>query len=149
VSPAPDNVRHRVFVFGTLKEGFPNFATNRGTRVPGRFKTRQPLPLYLVGDRHVPWLLDAPGQGLQVGGQVFEVDADTLAAMDRLERITEPDGYRRVWIEVVDDTPGALPPDLVHAYLKPPQHLQADLPRLGPLDEYTLAHAALYRPRPV
>lgn len=138
----------RVFVFGTLKEGFPNFGTNRGRRVPGRFRTLQRLPLYLVGVRHVPWLLDAPGQGQQVAGQVFEVDADTLAAMDRLERIAEPDGYRRVLIDVVDDRPGAPAPGAVYAYLKPAQQLLADLPRLGPLDEYTLAHAALYRPRP-
>lgn len=137
----------RVFVFGTLKEGFPNFATNRGTRVAGRFRTLQRLPLYLVGERHVPWLLDAAGQGQQVMGQVFEVDADTLAAMDRLERVTEPDGYRRVLIDVVDDTPGASAPSTAYAYLKPAEQLHADLPRRGPLDEYTLAHAALYRPR--
>ena len=68
-SPA-EGVRHRVFVFGTLKEGFPNFATHRGTRVPGVFKTRPRLPLYLVGERHVPWLLDLPGQGLQVADPV-------------------------------------------------------------------------------
>ncbi|WP_285414832.1 hypothetical protein [Variovorax sp. efr-133-TYG-130] len=28
-----------VFVFGTLKEGFPNFTTNRGKRVAGEFVT--------------------------------------------------------------------------------------------------------------
>ena len=47
---------HLVFVFGTLKEGFPNFATNRGARVAGSFRTRAAYPLYLVGDRHVPWI---------------------------------------------------------------------------------------------
>ena len=26
---------HLVFVFGTLKEGFPNFTANRGVRRPG------------------------------------------------------------------------------------------------------------------
>ena len=48
---------HLVFVFGTLKDGFPNFATNRGTRLPGAFRTCSAYPLYLVGYRHVPWLL--------------------------------------------------------------------------------------------
>lgn len=139
---------HLVFVFGTLKEGFPNFGTNRGRRVPGSFRTRQRLPLYLVGDRHVPWLLDLSGQGRQVAGQVFEVDAATLAAMDAQERVTEPDGYRRVPIEVDNVDAGAPLPGPVQAYLKPAEQLHADLPRQGPLDEYTLAHAALYRPRP-
>ncbi len=47
-----------VFVFGTLKQGFPNFATNRGCRVSetetGRYRTQQRYPLYLVGPRHSP-----------------------------------------------------------------------------------------------
>ena len=50
-----------VFVFGTLKQGFPNAATNRGARWPGNFRTEAAFPLYLVGERHVPWLLNAPG----------------------------------------------------------------------------------------
>ena len=53
---------HRVFVFGTLKEGFPNFATNRGRRIAGGFVTVQRYPLYLVGERFSPWLLDAAGR---------------------------------------------------------------------------------------
>ena len=92
----------RIFVFGTLKEGFPNFATNRGRRVEGEFQTCQRLPLYLVGERFSPWLIDQPGEGFQVAGQVFEVDAATLALMDQLERTHEPDGYVRQTINVQD-----------------------------------------------
>ena len=33
-------------------------------------------------------------------GQVFEVDPAALAAMDDLERITQPDGYRRRPVDV-------------------------------------------------
>jgi gamma-glutamylaminecyclotransferase len=137
---------HLVFVFGTLKQGFPNFATNRGMRLPGQFITRQRWPLYLVGERHSPWLLDQPGEGVQVLGQVFEVDDGVLAAMDVLERVTEPDGYRRVPVEVLPEADGARPLQ-VFAYLKPAQQLVAGQVRAGPLAEYTLAHAALYRPR--
>src|SRR3954469_2278028 len=90
-----------VFVFGTLKEGFPNHAVNRGERMPGTFVTREPYPLYLVGDRHSPWMIDTPGEGHRVAGQVFRVDAVTLSAMDRLERVGERGGYRRKLIEVV------------------------------------------------
>jgi gamma-glutamylaminecyclotransferase len=138
----------RVFVFGTLKEGFPNFHVNRGRRVPGDFVTVQAYPLYLIGERRSPWMLDQPGVGLHVHGQVFEVDDAALAQMDVLERVGEPDGYRRVHVEVaVAGEPGAAVLD-VFAYLKNPAEfppVAADA--LGPLAEYTPAHAALYRSR--
>ncbi len=50
---------HRlVFVFGTLKAGFPNSGTNTGRREPGEFSTALAFPFYLVGERHSPWLLN-------------------------------------------------------------------------------------------
>jgi gamma-glutamylaminecyclotransferase len=137
---------HLVFVFGTLKEGFPNFATNRGTRVGGTFTTCTPYPLYLVGERHVPWLVDRPGEGLAVDGEVYRVDDATLAAMDRLERVTEPDGYRRLPLQVQESGSGER--RVVQAYLKPPAQLVAGEVRAGPLAAYTPEHAASYRRRP-
>ena len=137
-------MEHLVFVFGTLKEGFPNFSTNRGVRVPGLFTTVAAYPLYLVGERHSPWLLDDPGAGHRVVGELYRVDAETLAAMDRLERVSEPDGYRRKLLELEGEERQLLS---AHAYLKQRQHLlPADI-RLGPLPEYQGEHAALYRHR--
>jgi gamma-glutamylaminecyclotransferase len=135
----------RVFVFGTLKQGFPNFHVNRGRRIAGEFVTVDAYPLYLVGERRSPWMLDEPGAGSRVRGQVFEVDAAALAQMDVLERVGEPDGYRRVRIGVAGPAAAALD---VFVYLKNP----AEFPpmaegAIGPLAEYTLEHAALYRPR--
>jgi len=135
-----------VFVFGTLKEGFPNFATNKGVRIAGDFMTIERYPLYLVGERFSPWLIDAAGEGERVVGQVFEVDAATLAAMDELERIGEPDGYRRVMLEV-EAQDGRGTGCHVHAYLKPREQFTESDARLGPLREYTREHAALYRSR--
>lgn len=134
-----------VFVFGTLKEGFPNFAINRGIRMRGVFVTREPYPLYLVGERHSPWLIDQPGAGERVAGEVYRVDADALQAMDGLERVTEPDGYKRVLLEVECVETAAH--HWVYAYLKPPGQLAASQIRKGPLHAYTLDHAGLYRPR--
>lgn len=136
-----------VFVFGTLKQGFPNFANNKGTRVGGDFVTVERYPLYLVGDRFSPWLVDAAGEGEQVVGQVFEVDQPALDAMDVLERITEPDGYRRVAMKVraVGGEPASTLD--VHAYVKQRAHFDPADARFGPLREYTLGHAALYRGR--
>jgi len=137
-------MKELVFVFGTLKEGFPNFETNRGERMPGNFTTIERYPFYLVGTRCSPWLIDMPGQGERVAGQVFAVDQDALDAMDRLERVTESDGYRRVSVEVEAENGSAL---TAHAYLKQARHLNPRDVHLGPLSEYTLEHAALYRPR--
>ena len=136
-----------VFVFGTLKEGFPNFATNKGARVAGHFMTVEPYPLYLVGERFSPWLVDAAGEGERVVGQVFEVDEATLVAMDELERIAEPDGYRRVMLEVEALQDGRGATCIVNAYIKPRGQFSVEDVRLGPLQEYTLEHAALYRRR--
>ena len=136
-----------VFVFGTLKEGFPNFATNRGARVAGDFMTVERYPLYLVGERYSPWLVDAAGEGERVVGQVFEVDEATLVAMDDLERIAEPDGYRRVMLEVEAVQDGRRAACRVHAYIKPREQFTVEDARLGPLREYTREHAALYRSR--
>ncbi len=134
-----------LFVYGTLKAGFPNFAINAGTPVPGRYRTVEPLPLMLVGERSVPWLLNTPGQGLQVHGELYEVDAPTLAAMDVLEDVDQPGGYVRVPLRVQRvDAGGAQPPVDAQAYLKPAEHLTDTLPRVGPLADYTLQHAALY-----
>ncbi len=49
-----------VFVYGTLKEGFPNFEINRGVRLPGTFIMAERYPLYLVGERCVPWMILQP-----------------------------------------------------------------------------------------
>lgn len=93
-----------VFVYGTLKQGLRNHGLNRGLRWPGRFETVERLPLYIVGDRKLPWLLDRPGQGDRVIGELYDCDADAMAALDALEQITEPHWYerRQVMVSAVD-----------------------------------------------
>ena len=134
-----------VFVFGTLKSGFPNAASNRGRRLPGHFRTLESWPLYLVGERQSPWLVLSRGEGMRVRGQVYAVDAGSLARMDRLERIGLEDGYRRVEIRVLAETNGREYD--VFVYGKLPEQLMSAEVREGPLDEYRPEHAALYRPR--
>ena len=134
-----------VFVFGTLKAGFPNAGSNRGRRLPGHYRTREHWPLYLVGRRYSPWLVFSPGEGLAVRGQLFTVDTEALAVMDRLERVQFADGYRRVEIGVVAEVDGREFEAFVYAKL--PAQLGPAEVRCGPIDEYTQEHAALYRPR--
>jgi gamma-glutamylaminecyclotransferase len=136
-----------VFVFGTLKEGFPNFEANAGVRIPGIFVTHKRYPFYLVGQRHSPWLLNTPGRGEHVLGQVFQLEFEALNQMDLLERVGEPDGYERVQIQVTPQSRDPGGPVSVFAYLKPSRSLEGAEVMAGPLAEYTLEHAARYRKR--
>ncbi len=134
-----------IFVLGTLKEGFPNFHINQGIRIPGIFSTKNRFPFYLVGERFSPWMINDPGKGEYIKGQVFLVDHATLIQMDQLERTTEPDGYKGEKIAIISDA-GTDIQD-VYVYLKNSEHLHGADIRLGPLSEYTLEHASLYQPR--
>lgn len=137
----------RVFVYGTLKEGFPNFGANTGTRIPGVFVTECPYPLYLVGERHSPWMVNTPGEGKRVVGEVFEVTPGTLERLDILQRVSAPDGYERVQIVVRSQSPESQADLQVHAYLKHPRNLTGAQIMAGPFTEYTREHAARYKRR--
>ncbi|MBA4256059.1 MAG: gamma-glutamylcyclotransferase [Polaromonas sp.] len=135
-----------LFVYGTLKEGFPNFHLNGGRRVVGHFRTRERFPFYVVQlptEHRAPWLLNSPGEGLQVVGQVFEVDPAQLAEMDVFEEVHLTTGYVRVPVEL-EATHDATARLHAHAYLKRPTELPQCLAVEGPFAEYTLALAEGY-----
>lgn len=136
---------HKVFVFGTLKEGFPNYKTNKGTRFRGDFVTKDNYSLYLVGERYSPWLVLNSNSDSPIKGQLFEVGNDALLAMDALERINEPDGYRKITITVTClDTGDEF--DVV-AYGKPLEMLDTSTIKLELESEYNIEHAKLYQSR--
>ena len=92
-------------------------------------------------------MIDKPGEGERIIGQLFAVDQTTLDAMDKLERVSEPDGYRRISIEV-ENTEASGPSGITaFAYLKRSEQVIDTEVRQGPFCEYTLEHAALYRQR--
>jgi gamma-glutamylaminecyclotransferase len=134
-----------LFVFGTLKEGFPNFGVNKGVRLPGGFLTKFRYPLYLVGERYSPWLVLSEGEGFRIRGQVFRVDEKARIEMDTLERIDAVDGYRRVQIPVISESSNE--EILVSVYGKPVDQLEGIWVRLGPIPEYKIEHSLLYRKR--
>lgn len=134
-----------VFVYGTLKEGFPNVHVNLGSRVPGEFETVQAYPLYIVGDSRVPWLVDRPGNGQRVVGQLYRVDARALALMDELEQVDEPGWYARRTIVV---RPLGQPNgEAVEAfvYFGSEATLAGTTIHEGPIAEYTARQARGYR----
>ncbi len=133
-----------VFVFGTLKQGFPNHSINHGQLIDAACSTTQAYPLYLVGERYSPWLINDPGNGVKVQGELYAVNRNELAMMDELERTAFADGYRRIPLEVTLST-GAT--RQAYCYVKSPRQLASADIRLGPLDVYRLQHAQLYRSR--
>jgi len=133
-----------LFVYGSLKQGFPNEHINAGRRVTGQYRTRDLYPMYLLGLGEVPCIVATQGTGHQVIGELYEVSVDDIARMDRLERIGEPQGYERVEaaIERFDLQPIEELQALV--YVKSEQAIPASTQRIGPLAEYKPEHAARF-----
>ena len=138
-------MNHDIFVYGTLREGYPNHQHNVGVRKTGTFRTVEQFPLVIYGQRYSPCLIYSPGEGYPVRGEVYRVDDEGLALMDKLERIEAPDGYQRRQISVTTETQLPLGEITVYAYLKNADSI-SDI-RQGPLQEYTLERASVYRPR--
>lgn len=138
--------RFLIFVYGTLKKGFPNHDRYmRQARLIGTYRTRDRYRLVLSGERHSPCMMAGAGLGRKVIGELYAVDQAGLEQMDRLERIDLPDGYRRHCI-TVDRVAGPTPDSRdVFVYLKTPD-LVNDL-RSGTLETYTPEAARLYRKR--
>ncbi|TQF11040.1 gamma-glutamylcyclotransferase [Myxococcus llanfairpwllgwyngyllgogerychwyrndrobwllllantysiliogogogochensis] len=104
----------RVFVYGTLLSGEPNHRLLRGARLIGPARTRPRFTLHDYG----PFPALASGGKHAIEGEVYEVDALMLAALDRLEG--HPRFYERTSIAL--DGAGR-----VEAYLFPKGRL-ADCP---------------------
>lgn len=126
-----------IFVYGTLKQGHCNEHVNQAVRVPGRFRTVEPHPLYIIGAQHLPWLLPRPGQGLPVVGELYEADEAALARMDVLEQVDEPGWYerRRVEVRPAGDPDGATRPAWV--YFGTEAGFARHPVRHGPIEDYT------------
>ena len=106
----PDT-RTRVFVYGTLRSGEPNHYLLDDRALVGSVCTEPAFELVSLGA--FPAMV--AGGTTAVVGEVYEVDAVTLAALDRLEG--HPSFYERRPI-VLDDG------DEVLAYLLSPEQAQ-------------------------
>ena len=124
---------NRVFVFGTLKRGFPNYeAGMRGQRFMGRFLTCEAYPLVVAGKWFSPVMIFEAGVGDRVFGEVFEVDDRTLAKLDILESTHLATGYKRLEIAVEAVETGTVFDAWV--YMKDRNNL--DVIHSGTFDEY-------------
>jgi gamma-glutamylaminecyclotransferase len=89
----------------------------------GKYQTIEKYPLVLYGERYVPCMLNCPGDGHQVEGELYEVDDEGLNRIDALERIQESDGYRRSVIRVKSNERSNQEIKKAFAYLMPPEQV--------------------------
>ena len=84
---------HLVFVYGTLKRGYPNNPLLEGSQFLGEAVT---VPTYKMVETSFPVIMPDPS-GKPVAGEIYTVDDATLARLDQLER--EGRSYDRVMID--------------------------------------------------
>lgn len=82
----------RVFVYGTLKRGGKNHhffeeAGNGSAKYLCRAVTPERYPLVIGTRYNIPFMLNQPGKGPYVLGEIFEVDNKMLETLDKLEDV--------------------------------------------------------------
>ncbi|XP_062119706.1 putative gamma-glutamylcyclotransferase At3g02910 [Humulus lupulus] len=93
-----------VFTYGTLKQGFSNHVLlqdliRTGDAIfIGNYRTHLNYPL-VCGPYRVPFLLNLPGSGQRVIGELYAVSASALARLDELEGTTRCH-YQRLPIQL-------------------------------------------------
>uniref|UniRef100_A0A7M4FJ67 Gamma-glutamylaminecyclotransferase n=1 Tax=Crocodylus porosus TaxID=8502 RepID=A0A7M4FJ67_CROPO len=92
-----------VFVYGTLKKGQPNYqrminSTHGIAKFQGRGRTVEKYPLVIAGKYNIPYLLNMPGTGHHVAGEIYTVDDQMLQFLDEFEGC--PDMYQRTPVRI-------------------------------------------------
>jgi gamma-glutamylaminecyclotransferase len=111
----------------------------------GKYQTVEKYPLVLCGARYVPCMINSPGKGHHVEGELYEVDDECLNRIDALEGIQDSDGYRRTVILVSSSELKSQDIREALAYLMPPD--QVTDRKSNDLKAYELDAANKYTPR--
>lgn len=113
----------RVFVYGTLKRSEHNHHLLQTAEYVGKAFTIDTFKMNCVG---FP-IIHRDDQGHSVFGEVYDVDMDTLAKLDRLENVGVM--YNREKTQVVfPDEQGVIEPD-VYIYVGHPDYWSKHSPR--------------------
>ncbi|XP_035006404.1 gamma-glutamylaminecyclotransferase B-like [Hippoglossus stenolepis] len=93
----------RIFVYGTLKRGQPNYhhmfdAANGKAEFLASALTAERYPLVIAGNLNIPFLLNLPGRGHKIHGEIYEVDDKMLRFLDDFESV--PTLYQRTLVQV-------------------------------------------------
>ncbi|XP_069826826.1 gamma-glutamylaminecyclotransferase isoform X3 [Dendropsophus ebraccatus] len=89
---------HDIFVYGTLKSGQPNYHImtdpKHGKAVfKGTGRTVDKYPLVIAEKANIPFLMNVPGTGHHIAGEIYSVDDQMLQFLDEFESC--PDMYQR------------------------------------------------------
>ncbi|XP_019630097.1 PREDICTED: gamma-glutamylaminecyclotransferase-like [Branchiostoma belcheri] len=93
----------RVFVYGTLKRGQPNYhymvnTDNGVARFVGKARTVDRWPLVVASKYNIPFLLDLRGQGEHVEGEIYDVDQKMADFLDDFE--SHPSLYQNTTLAI-------------------------------------------------
>lgn len=100
----------KVFVYGTLKTDQPNYFrmmdhNNGQAEFVAHARTVDRYPLVIATKHNIPFLLNVPGTGQRVHGEIYSVDQKMLEFLDEFEKC--PRLYQRRLIRLeVQDGPG-------------------------------------------
>ncbi|XP_077430276.1 gamma-glutamylaminecyclotransferase-like [Vanacampus margaritifer] len=137
----------RVFVYGTLKRGQPNHfrmlnESVGAARLLASAVTTERFPLVIAGEYNIPFLLNLPGQGHKVHGELYRVDERLLNFLDGFEQT--PTMYQRTlvtltvkeWLGQADDEERSAAGDVTEAFVYSTTTYQPDWPSLPHYEDY-------------
>jgi gamma-glutamylaminecyclotransferase len=86
---------NRIFVFGTLKRGFPlHDRALAGAAYRGLYRTSERFPMFVAGRWFAPMMIEEPGLGHHVLGELYEVEDWRLNLIDEMESVGIPGNFR-------------------------------------------------------
>ncbi|KAL1282835.1 hypothetical protein QQF64_001638 [Cirrhinus molitorella] len=99
----PEVPKYHVFVYGTLKKGQPNYskmevAANGQPEFLAYARTVERYPLVIGTQYNIPFLLNVPGMGHRVYGEIYHVNQTLLDFLDKFEEC--PKWYQRIKIKL-------------------------------------------------
>lgn len=87
-----------LFVYGTLKAGRPNHYKMKETTFLGTAITKHRFPLVVGGPNFTPYLINQPGTGYHIKGEIYKLNEMQFREMDAFEKV--PEYYHRLPIEL-------------------------------------------------
>lgn len=85
--------RHRVFVYGTLKQGFCRHSALASETYLGTSRTQPCYRMVNVGE--YPGLIAVEENGISIRGEIWEVSPSVLSLLDEIEGTDEAEYVRR------------------------------------------------------
>jgi gamma-glutamylaminecyclotransferase len=104
---------HLIFVYGTLKRGLCRAHLLTGQQFMGEARTQPLYRMYNCGS--YPGLKLELNDGLSIVGELWSVDSECLALLDREEGVAEG-LYSRLPIELATTVPAPITPAKIEAY---------------------------------